>query len=433
MPDSYFHLSLEERKTIESCLCIADITLKQIAAILNRSPKCVRYEVTRHRHISIRVNQHNKCGRQNSCDIRRLCTHCLSGLCRGCTHNNCNNMCSDFIDTPVCKRTNRFPYVCSGCQNIDKCRMPKYFYNAARANDNYIHDKTVWRQGPQKTAAEMKVIAEAITDGVKKRQSLDVIIHTRNLNIAPSTAYRYIRQHQIPGIINLDLKRQTRYTQRASNKPVITRIDYDWLKNREYETFLKRLEDIASVTPIWELDTLIGKKEGDEKCVCSLHHRASNFQFYFLIQSRTCLEINKVFDYIKKQLGCELFTKTFPIILTDNGSEFHDPLAIETDPVTGEKLCEVYFCHPRRSEEKGKCEKNHEHFREIIPKGLSMNPLSDKDVNYVSNMVNNYPRPMLSFHSPYEVASLFFEKKVFKLNKLKSIPAHLVELTPIIH
>jgi len=28
---------------------------------------------------------------------------------------------------------------------------------------------------------------------------------------------------------------------------------------------------------------------------------------------------------------------TFPIILTDNGSEFHDPLSLETDAYTGEK------------------------------------------------------------------------------------------------
>jgi hypothetical protein len=36
-----------------------------------------------------------------------------------------------------------------------------------------------------------------------------------------------------------------------------------------------------------------------------------------------------------KRFISELF---HPVILTDNGSEFSDPLRIETDPQTGEKL-----------------------------------------------------------------------------------------------
>ena len=145
------------------------------------------------------------------------------------------------------------------------------------------------------------------------------------------------------------------------------------------------------------------------------------------------LEVNRIFDAIKFYLGTSLFRETFTIILTDNGSEFHDPLSIETDPQTGEKLIDVYYARPRRSDDKGKCEKNHEHFRECVPKGASMDSLSKKDVNYVSNMVNNYPRRKFNYNSPYELALLFLNKKVLELNRLKHLSKNVVDLQPIIH
>ena len=108
-------------------------------------------------------------------------------------------------------------------------------------------------------------------------------------------------------------------------------------------------------------------------------------------------------------------------------------VSIETDPQTGESLISIYFARPRRSDDKGKCEKNHEHFRECVPKGVSMEFLSKTDINHVSRMVNNYPRKLLQYHSPYELALLFLNKKVFELNRLIAIQASQVDLTPIVH
>ena len=142
------------------------------------------------------------------------------------------------------------------------------------------------------------------------------------------------------------------------------------------------------------------------------------------------LEVQRVFDGIKDYLGSDLFRKTFEVILTDNGSEFHDPISLETDPNTEEKLCSIFFCRPRHSDQKGKCEKNHEHFREIIPKGFSMDGLTIKDMQYISGMVNNYPRKELGYNSPYQLALSLLPKKVLALNKLTYIHPNMVKLTP---
>ena len=429
----YKHLSLEERKSIEVLLNHSDIKLKQIALSINHSPKCVREEIKAHRVVRIHSNKTNKCGRQVSCKKHRLCTYCISGDCKSCKHKDCNKLCDEFVSYPVCERIERFPYVCSGCPDIHKCHLPKYFYIARIAQDKYTQDKLEWRSGPRKSEAEMKSIVEAFQNNIPKKQSIDTIIHTNDLNISTSTAYRYIRDHQIPGIANIDLKRQVRYTQRSSSRHHPISIDYDFLEDRKYEDFLAALETAGPDVNVWEMDTIIGKKESDEKCVLSLLHRRSNLQLYFLLRHKNMFEVMYLFDTIKTFLGIELFRETFTIILTDNGTEFHDPLSLETDPETGEKLISIYFARPRRSDDKGKCEKNHEHFREKIPKGYSMNGLTKHDINFVSNQVNNYVRRKLNYQSPYIIAKLVLNEKVLELNRLHSIPPKAVDLTPILH
>lgn len=144
------------------------------------------------------------------------------------------------------------------------------------------------------------------------------------------------------------------------------------------------------------------------------------------------LAVNRVYDSIKAFLGPDLFKDAFSIILTDNGSEFHDPQSLEIWAVDGRKLINIYYARPRRSDDKGKCEKNHEHFREKVPKGFSMNQLTQKDINFISNQVNNYVRKKLNYHSPYEIARMVLNEKVLDLNRLHFINPNLVDLTPIL-
>ncbi|MDF9825908.1 IS30 family transposase [Breznakia sp. PF5-3] len=430
---SYTHLTIEERKQIESFLNIPNITLNQIASSLNRSPKCIRYEIKKHRFVKVRSNQRNKCGLQVNCSIQRLCTHCIAGFCSQCTHDNCNQLCENFTREPVCIRTTRFPFTCSNCSSIERCKLPKFFYLAQLAHDGAIRNNTVWKEGPKLSELELKNITKIIKEGVKNKQSLDVIINTNNLPVSVSTIYRYIEKRYIDGIQNIDLKRKVRYKARNSVKSQPIPLNYDYLNGRRYAKFIERIEDGDSSINIWEMDTIVGKIGGDEKAVLSLLHRKSNLQFYFLLPRLNSLEVNKVFSQLKEKLGSDLFKETFTIILTDNGHEFRDPLSLETDLDTGEILISIYYCEPRRSEEKGKCEKNHEHFRECIPKGISMNSLSIKDIEFVSLMVNNYPRRLFNFNSPYQIAKMFLNKKVLEINRLTYIANKEVVLTPIIH
>ena len=70
---------------------------------------------------------------------------------------------------------------------------------------------------------------------------------------------------------------------------------------------------------------------------------------------------------LEHKLGNELFEKTFPIILTDNGTEFGNPLSLEFN-TEGIGRTRIFYYNPRASYQKGMIEK-HEFIRYVIPKG----------------------------------------------------------------
>lgn len=429
--NKYSHISLNERETIESFLNTPDVPLKSIASSLDRSPKAIRNEIKKHRSLRIRSNQKNKCGKQNNCVISHLCGDCITGKCTHCSHHNCNEICPDFTKEPICPNIQRFPFVCNACPDKMKCKLPKFFYFARESHIEHIHAVSNWKMGPKKKESDLAFITRSLQEGVQNGLSIDIIIKKYKLPISVATAYRYIDQYTIPGIKNIDLKRKVRYSPKNTRQPRVVPKNYNYLKDRKFTDYLNKIEEYPELN-IWEMDTVIGKQGKEEKCILTLLHRKSNLQLYFLLETHTSVQVNKIFDAIKRVLGPVLFKETFPIILTDNGVEFMEPHFIETDPSTGEQLCNVYYCDPRRSDQKGKCEKNHEHFREMIPKGRSMNSLTKKEINYVSNMVNNYPRKSLQYNSPYQVSKMFLDEKVFSLNRLSYHDHTKVKLNTII-
>lgn len=400
--------------------------LCEIADGLNRDPVGVRKEILKHRQLFVRQNAKNKCGLQITCKKTRLCNTCSSGLCKYCRYAKCSTICTDFQEYPNCKSITRFPYVCNGCDKIKECTLPKLFYKAETAHREYKENISNHKRGPSINEAEMKKLNEIITDGVNRGISIEVIIETNNLDIAPSTVYRYIDQSLLT-VKNIDLKRKVRYSQRYTTKPKAKPLNYEYLKNRSYEDFASFITNSPTAN-IWEMDTLVGKKGKGEHTILSLLFTKTNLQLFFKLRSNCSEEVDRVFQNIKSHLGTDIFKQTFEGILTDNGIEFRDPLAIEIDSETGEKLTSIFYCEPRRSDQKGKCEKNHEHFREFIPKGVSFNNYSKFDIHKISNNINNYPRKSLGYNSPYDCTSLLLNKKVLELNRLRKLPTNKIKL-----
>lgn len=57
----------------------------------------------------------------------------------------------------------------------------------------------------------------------------------------------------------------------------------------------------------------------------------------------------------------------------------------------------------KRSDQKSQIELSHEYIRRYIPKGISMNNYTDKNIHDMMCHINSTPRKSLDWKSPYEV------------------------------
>ena len=139
--------------------------------------------------------------------------------------------------------------------------------------------------------------------------------------------------------------------------------------------------------------------------------------------------VEKVFINIRKTIGNQEFKRLFEIILTDNGSEFFNPISIEANYETGEILVNVFYCDPSASYQKGSIEKNHEYIRYVIPKGNSFNHLTQEDCNLLASHINSTSRIILNNKTPYETITTLMSKELITKFNIKFIHPDEVNLS----
>ena len=146
-------------------------------------------------------------------------------------------------------------------------------------------------------------------------------------------------------------------------------------------------------------------------------------------------KISIFLDYLETGLGIDVFRRLFPVILTDNGSEFKKvdelELTLDEDGFLVYRTS-LYYCDPMASWQKGCIEKNHEFIRYAVPKGKSLNPYTQEDMTLLMNHINSVKRPGLGNKSPYELVEEDDEdfKALMSLLKMHLIPPDEVHLMP---
>jgi len=150
----------------------------------------------------------------------------------------------------------------------------------------------------------------------------------------------------------------------------------------------------------------------------------------FLLMTGTAEAVVGVFDYLTNVLGLETFRRLFPVILTDNGSEFKSASRIECTE-EGEGRTRVFFCDPQASWQKPHVEKNHEFIRYVIPQGKSLNDRTDADMTLLMNHLNSIKRRGLGNRSPYELVEDNEDMKhLMQILEMHIIPADDVHMKP---
>ena len=116
------------------------------------------------------------------------------------------------------------------------------------------------------------------------------------------------------------------------------------------------------------------------------------------------LSVNAVFDKLTLLLGLDLFRKLFPVILTDNGTEFKGVHNLEFTE-NGARRTRIFYCDPQASWQKGRIEKNHVLIRQILPKGTKFSTLSDESVHLITEHINSVTRELFENQTPFDLMS----------------------------
>lgn len=161
----------------------------------------------------------------------------------------------------------------------------------------------------------------------------------------------------------------------------------------------------------------------------TLHFVESGFMLAILRNSNTSKSVIDAFTGLYRHLGREIFIKMFPVILTDNGTEFSNPLRLEVDE-NGELRTKVFYCDQNRPDQKGSIEVNHEFIRRVIPRGESLENYTQADINLLMSHINSYGRKKLNDKSPYSVFKLMYGQDVVRKLGIEKIAADDINLTP---
>lgn len=414
------HLTLDERNIIEHEL-MKNTSFSNIALLLDKDPTTIAKEVRKHRirkdGQAIHVN-FNSCSKKFNCKRRNVCGFSCNRDCRKC--NICNKVCNDF-EEGTCLRIRRAPYVCNGCINKYTCKLTKYYYRAISSYKIYRTKLSEARQGINMSELELSNLDKLISPLVKQGQSISHIYKTHDINCSRSTLYKYVDNNCF-SIGPIDLPRKVRLKKRKQKKS--EKKDTKARTNRTYEDFQKYTEQNPEL-PIVEMDTVEGIKGG--RVLLTLLFRSSRLMLAFIMYEKTQKEVLRIFNMLEYELGNELFEKTFPIILTDNGTEFGNPLSLEFNN-EGISRTRIFYCNPRASYQKGMIEKNHEFIRYVLPKGSSFDELLQTDVDLMINHINSLGRQSLNWFAPIDVAKVTLDKEVIKKLNLKKIIPNEIQL-----
>jgi IS30 family transposase len=316
--------------------------------------------------------------------------------------------------------------VCNGCEGTIVCRAEKQYYRAKVADANYQGLLKSSREGIDITHHELSKLDEMISPLVLKGQSLVHIFanHRKGIPCSERTLYNYFDQNVFTAR-NIDLPRKVRYKPRKKAS-LQTKKAQNHRLGRTYDDFKAFIESNPEVSVI-EMDTLYGRKSG--KVLLTFFFRSCSLMTAFLMESCTQECVKEVIDRLYYELGEDVFRKSFPVILTDNGSEFKSPESIEFDD-KGLERTKVFFCDPMSSYQKPHIEKNHEYLRYILPKGRTFKALSQEKVTLAMNHINSTARASLNGTTPFKLAQLLLDSSLLDKLCLIEIPADEVHLKP---
>ena len=316
-----------------------------------------------------------------------------------------------------CKKTQRWPYVCTGCKNrYNNCPYTKYKYDASKAQKKADFNLVNSRRGIDITDEEFKQLDSIIKSGVDEKKSIYQIKIENNeiIKKSVSTLYGYINNGYLT-TKRIDLPYAVTYKKRKHNKK------YDYSENNKIDrtghTYLDYLAFIHKHPGayVWQLDFLGAIKTDNNNILTFI---LPNLQFTLLniIKNPNSSKVVEFFDDLEEKLGIDTFKVLIPVILTDRDPNFSDIDGICYSKKTGEERCKIFFCDPYVSNQKPNVENMNKQIRLFFPKGKSVDKYLQNDIKLINETIINKPLRSLDGNTPREAFIKIFDEDIF--NKL---------------
>lgn len=422
----FTHLTFRERDQIAALLSEGK-SLSFIARELKRDQKSITDEIKRNRTPVFKGSYSkakNSCVHafQKACKLRNVCPTCVhrNRLCVTC--GKCEEFCASFQNA-VCPKLIRSPFCCNGCTVKHLCTIRRFEYRPSIAHEKAAQRLKEARFGSSYTLDELTYIGNLFREGIKLGQSVHHIYESQRNQMICSERQVYLLINQgLLDISRLDLPRTVQQRPRAKKK-MLFKVDKQCHVGRTYDDYL----DYVTLHPdigVVQMDCVESVKE-DSTCLLSLSWTLLQFYLVFPLERQTAACVTKVFTDLYALLGSDRFAALFQLILTDRGSEFTDPTAIEK--FTGTK---IFYCDPLASHQKGNVENVNGQLRRIIPKGYSFQTISATDCSLVNSHLNSYIKASINNKTASDLVEVIYGKDVLDLLQVKKIPPAEVTLRP---
>lgn len=354
-------------------------------------------------------------------DCRHSCSHCRKACPQTkrppFRHGRC-----PLFEACECERWGSWPHCCNGCPESQYCTDRKRYYDCVDANSLSIrkrHEPRVYKGISDEAIAKMDSI---VSEGVLKGQSLHHIWES-DAELRAICCERTVRRYVYAGYLSVkahQLPRYVRFSRKydySEKKPV----NVARMLGRTYSDYRNYVESHPEAN-LWQYDSVEGKA-ADKKAILTITYPEFRFQFGYLISKGNARSVLRRLKTLRKLLGAG-YAVAFECNLSDNGPEFAGFHEIEEWGVR------AFFTNPYRSTDKASCERNHEFIRYVIPKGKSLDGLTQEKVELLFSHINSYVRGSNENRTPYDLMAARFGEGFMEAIGVKRIPAKDVLLKP---
>jgi len=269
----------------------------------------------------------------------------------------------------------------------NRCHHIDGFYRPSKAHRRTVARRRRSRRNRHFTDADFKLVRRLLRKKWSPEQISGYLRQQHQRSFSHETLYQYIWRDKVVGG---DLWTHLRCAQKRRRK-----------RYRAYDS-RGRLTDKRNIAERpanvearqdkghWEIDTVMGK--GSKDCIVTLVERKTGFVQIGKLRDRTTASLNK-----KTIALINRDSKAYQTITADNGTEFHQYKKIEA-----RHQVLFYFANPHHSWERGSNENANGLIRQYLPKGTSMEGLTQQQCNAIASQLNSRPRKRLGYKTPEE-------------------------------